>query len=217
MIGACVNGQDQTALHDFVRAVFQERKQEMIQKLLAALIPVLFIINGCAANSVGTQKKYYTKDEHSKMTYCIGMSDTAMYVASEKLKGTPKSQLINYYSGKSNARLNTATVDRVYDDDFTNAWDYTIGFFNECALNLARVPESRVNFASYCAQNTLIADVAHANKKYGYPKERAYQYFDSFESKTPQEIIDKVYSSSKSRAAIKLEIWNDCMVKISDD
>ena len=63
----------------------------------------------------------------------------------------------------------------------------------------------------------MMADVAHACKKYGYSKEQAYKKFDDFKSKTPREIVDKVYSSSKSRAKIKLEVWNDCMAKISGD
>lgn len=179
-------------------------------------LPIIILLNGCGADNTRTQK-YYTNNEHSKMTYCIGMSDTAMYVATEKLKSVPKEQLINYYTSRNNSRLNIATVEKVYAENFTNAWDYTIGFFDECALNLAGVPASRVNFARYCAQNTLIVDVAYSNKKYGYAKEHAYKQFAKFKSKTPYEIVDMVYSSSASRTEIKLDVWNACMTKISGD
>jgi hypothetical protein len=185
-------------------------------KKFTAVALFIFLIGGCATSQTRTEK-YYTSTEFSKMTYCIGMSDTAMYVATEKLKKRPKEQLINYYSNKDNSRLNIATVDKVYSENFTNAWDYTIGFFEECAANLAAVQQSRVKFASYCTQNTLIADVAYANKRYGYPKEQAYEKFTKFKSKTPRQIVDKVYASDKGRAEIKLDVWNDCMTKISED
>lgn len=187
-----------------------------MQKKITTIVFVTLLIGGCATNNTRTEK-YYTNTEFSKMTYCIGMSDTAMYVATEKLKQRPQSQLISYYANKPNSRLNVAMVEKIYNANFTNAWDYTVSFFQECAANLAAVQASRVKFASYCLQNTLIADVAYANKRYGYPKEQAYKKFAKFKSKTPQQVVDKVYASDKSRAQIKLDVWNDCMTKISED
>lgn len=179
----------------------------------------IWLMSACAtsnnaANETGPGK-VYTHEEYSKMTYCVGMADTAMYVATNKLKGTSMQQMRDYYASKPNSRLPIATVEKVYGDTFSSAWDYTVSFFNECAQNLASVPASRVNLASYCNQNALIAGVAHAYKTSGAPKERAYAAFAAFKSSTPNSVVDKVYASAKNRAEIKLEIWNACMAEIS--
>ena len=181
---------------------------------LTITLITIFILTGCATNKP-TIKKYYSAKEYSKMTYCIGMSDTAMFVANKKLRHMKMDYLIDFYSKKKNSRLNIATVKKVYSENFKNSWDYTVKFFNECALNLAGVTAKRVNFASYCAQNTLIAHTAYNNKKSRRSKENTYKIFEKFNSKAPNKIIDQVYSSSKSRAEIKLDVWNNCMRKIS--
>lgn len=182
---------------------------------LSVTISALSLLTACATSNVGP-KKLYTHKEYLNMTYCIGMSDTARYVATNKLKGVPSGKMKDFYSSKENSRLNLATVDKVYAEKFSSAWDYTVSFFNECALNLANVPSSRVNLASYCAQNSLIADVAHSYKSSGAPKEKAYEHFAKFNSKTPNSIVDKVYASSKDRAEIKLDTWKSCMVELSE-
>ncbi len=143
------------------------------------------------------------------------MTDTAGYVAAKKMKGTSKKELLNFYRSRNNAKMNIATVNKVYSTKFTNTWDYSVSFFKECSLNLAGVPSSRINFASYCLQNTLIANIAHAFKKNGEAKKLAYKVFAKFKSKTPNKIVDKVYSSSMSRSEAKLDAWNSCMVKVS--
>lgn len=150
------------------------------------------------------------------MTYCTSLADTARYVSLRKLQNVPKSKLIDIYKSKLNAQLNLATVNKVYATQFKNSWEYTVSFFNECALNLANVPKTSVNFASYCLQNSMIADVAHSYKVSGAPKSKAYAHFAGFNTKTPNRIIDEVYASAKGRVAVKMATWNSCMSKISD-
>ncbi len=186
-----------------------------MQKIYAALMAVS-LLAGCATGTESSSRKpVYSREEHSKMTLCIGMSDTAMFVATRKLRGAPKDALLKFYDGKEHSRLNKATVEKVYGDRFTYAWDYTVEFFSECALNLAGVERKRANLASYCAQNSMIANVAHAYKASGADKQRAYSHFSKLQSKTPNEIIDRVYASSKSRAELMLGEWNSCMSRLT--
>lgn len=184
-----------------------------MRKPLSFLIGVA-LIAGCATSNVGP-RKLYTKQEYNKLTFCVGMSDTAMYVATNKLRDVPEQEMAKFYAARDNSRLNLATVEKVYGATFTSAWDYTVAFFNECAQNLANVPSSRVNMAEYCMQRGLIADFAYGFKTTGAPKERAYAYFAKFPEKTTHEIIDRVYTSSMTRPETKLDAWNTCMSAIS--
>lgn len=168
-----------------------------------------------SATATTTLPRTYTREESSRMTYCVGLSDTARRVATEKLKGTPIARVKQLYEGKPNARLNLATVDKVFKEPVTTAWDYTVAFFEECAREMAGVPRERVRFASYCLQNQLIAEVAHRYKTAGKPREQAVAHFAQFKSETPRLIVDRVYGSPKESSAIRMEIWNGCMAEFT--
>jgi hypothetical protein len=184
-----------------------------MSKFLPLLIAAIFLA-GCAT-SPAAPKKLYTNQEYKTMTYCVGLSDTAMYVATEKLKRTPMEEVKKFYASKPNAQFNIATVEKVYSENVSSGWDYSVSFFNECAKNMANIPSDRVKLASYCMQNQLIAESAQAYKVTGVSREKAYGYFSKFNSKTPNSIVDRVYASPKNRAEIKLEVWNSCMSEIS--
>jgi hypothetical protein len=149
------------------------------------------------------------------MTTCFGMSDTAMYIADQKLRGVPIDKVKQFYASRDHARLTVPLVEKVYGDPFTSAWDYTVAFFRECAHNMASVPRDRVGMASYCLQNGMIAGIAQTYRASGAPKANAYAYFAKFESETPRAIVDRVYAGSKGRAETKLDEWNSCMSLIS--
>jgi hypothetical protein len=159
--------------------------------------------------------KTYTAKERGQMTYCIGLSETARRAATEKLRGTPIDEVKKLYEGRPNARLNVAAVDKVYKERVSTAWDYAVGFFGECAGELAGVSRDRVKLASFCMQNQLIADVAFQSKASGKSKEQAYAQFAQFKSSTPKAIVDLVYDSTKDRAAIRMDVWNSCMADLS--
>ena len=160
--------------------------------------------------------KIYTDKERKQMTFCIGVTDSVTYIATEKIRGASREKLITHYTGKPYEKMNVALVDKVYNEKFTSAWDYSIEVFGECAENIANVPKTRVRQASYCMQNQLIADVAYAYKKQGAPKEKAYAHFGKYNSDTPKRIVDRVYASTKSRGQIKLDVWNDCISVFSE-
>jgi hypothetical protein len=159
----------------------------------------------------------YTSHEQKSLTYCMGLSDTAMAVATRKIKGVPIAQVKALYAGKPQAAVAVPLVDKVYGDAFLSPWDYTVGFFKECAANVAEVPETRVGLASYCLQRGMIASVAETYKETGAPKETVYQKLSGFKGETAQQVIDTVYAEPKDRAAATLGAWNNCMEPISGD
>jgi hypothetical protein len=159
--------------------------------------------------------KTYTAKERDHLTFCIGLSETARRVAVEKLQGASIADVKRSYEGKPSARLNIATVDKVFSEQVSTAWDYAVGFFGECAREMAGVSDDRVKLASYCMQNQLIADVAFQYKASGKPKEQAYAHFVRFQSSTPKSIVDLVYGSTKERAAMRMEVWTTCMATLS--
>jgi hypothetical protein len=159
--------------------------------------------------------KTYTAKERDHLTFCIGLSETARRAAVEKLRGTSIADVKRSYEGKPSAPLNIATVDKVFSEQVSTAWDYAVGFFGECAREMAGVSHDRVELASYCMQNQLIADVAFQYKATGKPKEQAYAHFVRFKSSTPKSIVDLVYDSTKERAAVRIEVWTTCMATLS--
>ena len=159
--------------------------------------------------------KTFTARERQQLTFCIGLSETARRVAAEKLRGSTIEDVKKMYEGKPNARLNIATVDKVFGEQVSTVWDYAVGFFGECAREMAGVSSDRAELASYCMQNQLMAEVAFQYKTSGKPKEQAYAYFVQFKSSTPKSIVDLVYASAKERAAVRMEVWNTCMAELS--
>jgi hypothetical protein len=160
-------------------------------------------------------KPVYTAREQKSLTYCMALSDTAMAVATRKVKGAPMEQVKANYASKPQAAVTVPLVDKVYAETFKSPWDYTVGFFKECGANVAEVPETRVGLASYCLQRGMIASVAETCRETGAPKEAVYKQFAGFTGPATKEVIDTVYAESKDRAAASLGAWNSCMAPIS--
>lgn len=179
-------------------------------------VTTAFFLAGCGANEVITGNTY-TRQEFKKMTYCIGMSDTAMYAATSKLKGVPMDQVTSYYATKEGFHMNIATVEEVYSETFTSVWDYTILFFEGCSLKFAKIDAKRIGPASQCAQNSMIAGLAHTYKSLGTPKVKTYKNFSVFKNKMSNNIVDDVYESRYGRADVKLDEWSSCMLKITTE
>jgi hypothetical protein len=168
-----------------------------------------------AGNGPAGPKPIYTAQERTKLTYCVGLADTALAVATRKQKGVPAAEVKANYAGKPQAAIVAPLVDKVYGDQFKSPWDYTVGFFKQCGANVADVPETRVGLASYCLQRAMIAGVAETYREKGTPKEAVYQTFAGFKGEATHEVIDTVYAEPKDRAAASLGAWNTCMAPIS--
>jgi len=156
----------------------------------------------------------YTVKEYNGLLACVGMTNTAWTNASQKLKGVSIDDPKKVYDGRLEGALKTLTlhvIDKVYGDSFTNAWDYAVSFYGECAQNVADVGKDRSSLANYCMQNSIIGMTAWEYANAGQPVENVYQLFGKLgEVPTARSIIDRVYAGSKSRADIALDEWQSC-------
>ncbi|MDH5178097.1 MAG: hypothetical protein OEZ39_16450 [Gammaproteobacteria bacterium] len=187
----------------------------MKSRVLATSLLLTLLLQGCATNQPKLDK-YYSKSEYTKLTYCVALADTVHFVALQKLRKKPQEELIEAYKKRKNSELNIATVKKVYNEEFTNSWDYTVKFYDTCGMKLADMDATRIRFASYCHQNALIAGLASIYKKIGEPKEKLYKIYEKSKSTAPLKIIDRVYAGDKSHAESKLSEWQLCMSEISE-
>lgn len=157
----------------------------------------------------------YTDKEYRGLLLCHGMTDTAWTNAVQKLNGVNIEDAKKHYDGRLEGALKDLTlhiVDTVYNDSFTNAWDYAVSFYGECAQNVAKVGKDRSGLANYCMQNSMIGMTAAEYRTSGQPVEKAYQYFGKLGAEpTLRSVIDRVYAGSKSRADAGVDEWQSCM------
>ncbi|MDH5178101.1 MAG: hypothetical protein OEZ39_16470 [Gammaproteobacteria bacterium] len=191
----------------------------MQSRVLISSLLLTLLLQGCATNQPQKQK-YYTKDEYTKLTYCVLLADIVRFASFQKLRKKTEAEVMANYKGKKSADISIPLVKKVYKDTFTNSWDYTAKFYDACGMKVADLTANRVRFAGYCHQNTLIASMATIFKKLGEPKEKMYEIYKNLQSKTPIEIIDRVYAresdKSNMHADNKLAEWNLCMGEISE-
>jgi len=180
---------------------------------LACAILFLFTSNTWGQNT--TPEISYTDKEYTGLLACHGMTDVAWTNAVQKLKGVSLEDAKKHYDGRLEGRMKDLAllvVNQVYKDSFTNAWDYAVSFYGECAQNIADVGKDRSGLANYCMQNSMIAMTAAEYRTSGQPVENAYHYFGKLgDEKTPRSIIDRIYTGSKARAETGLDEWQSCM------
>jgi hypothetical protein len=171
---------------------------------------------GCATESPApaTGKKAYTQAETNLLTYCTGLTDTAWSIAVRKLAGVKQEEVKAYYAKHPNTELTFAAVDKVYGDTFTHSWDYSVSFFQECALNIAHIPNESSKLGAYCMQNSMLASLAQEYKAAGKTKAQAYELLP-VKGNMPKTVVDAVYAKSKTRAVAGMDAWNDCIGPIT--
>lgn len=165
-----------------------------------------------------TPRAVYTSHEKVEMSLCMSMSVNAHSIAVHKLAGIPAATLKAHYLSQldpAKGRLMAGEVDTIYAATFTDPFAYTASFFRECALHVVAIPEDRSKPAAFCALNAVIGDIAAEDKQAGQPRSVPYAYFAPLHSKTPDEIIDRVYAESMRTAAVPLSVWNSCMAPIT--
>lgn len=187
----------------------------------SASAAVVILLTACATTQPVTpppSRPVYTSHEKVAMSLCMSMSVNAHSIAVRKLAGTPAETLKAHYLSRldpAKGRLMASEVDTIYAADFTDPFAYTATFFRECALNVVGVPEERSKSAAFCTLNAVIGDIAAQDKQAGQPKSVPYAYFAPLHSKTPDEIIDRVYAQSMRTAEVPLSVWNSCMAPIT--
>ncbi len=179
---------------------------------LACAILFLFTSNPWVQNT--TPEISYTDKEYNGLQSCHAMALTAWMGATRKLNGMSLANAKKYYDGHVDAAQKDVifrVFDKVYGDSFTNAWDYAVSFFGQCAQEMANVGKDRSSLASYCLQNSMIGATAWDYKNAGQPAENAYQHFANLAGSAPHTIIDRVYAGSKSRVDVTWGEWQSCM------
>lgn len=155
----------------------------------------------------------YTHQEYTAMLFCVGLTDTAWTNAQQKLNGVSLDAAKKRYDGRlddKSRELVFQIVDKVYTDSFTNAWDYGLSFFGECAQNVANVGKDRSGVAKYCMQSSMTGSIAWEYKNEGKPKDTAYQELAKL-GDAGRSIIDRVYAESEPRAEVGTGEWVSCM------
>jgi len=178
-------------------------------------LAAMFIVGCAGQSSKSGGKKLYTEQEAVKMTYCAALTDNAYGISMAKLKGVSINDAKNMYQNQSNNATLLALVDKVYKEDSSRVWEYSLAFFKECAANLAGVKADRIDLGGYCNHNRMIASVTHEFKASDKPKQKAYDFFAKYKSKTVNGIIDQVYESSGDRKTVSMAVWNSCIANLS--
>jgi hypothetical protein len=166
------------------------------------------------AASTPARPKIYTQAEKTLLTYCEGLTDTAWNIAIRKVAGIKKEQVAAYYAKQPNTELTSAAIEKVYGDTFTYPWDYSVSFFQECALNIAHIQPKASELGAYCMQNSMLSGLAQEHKAAGKTREQTYELLP-LKGDTPRQMVDAVYAKPQTRAVAMMAAWDDCMAPIT--
>jgi hypothetical protein len=192
-------------------------------KLLTPIVLALTLL-GCATSTPPLAPKEaparvrtpapYSASEASRLMLCMSMTDNAMTIATYKVAGKPIDEVKALYKRGPQPTVTEALVDKVYGENTSNTWDYTVGFYKECAVNMVNMQAPRSDMAAYCMQNVMIATTAYGQKEARLPKETAYKRFAAM-GDTPRRIVDNVYEQSGTRTETAMKTWNSCMASLT--
>jgi hypothetical protein len=157
----------------------------------------------------------YSANEASRLMLCMSMTDNAMTIAAYKTSGRPIDEVKALYKQRPQSTVTEKLVEKVYSENVSNTWDYTVSFYKECAANMVNMQAPRSNTATFCMQNVMIATTAYSLKEAGLPKETSYKRFDKM-GDTPRQIIDDVYGQSGTRTEAAMKTWNSCMAPLTE-
>lgn len=161
-------------------------------------------------------KAIYSTRESATLSYCDAIADTAFTVATHKKGGVSREEVVKRYAGTPRDQLAVATVNKVYEDDAQKPWEYAVALFKECATELAHVPADRSGMASFCQQNSMIARTAASYRDRGRPQDEAVAEFAAIKSKTPGEVVGRVFASKASAGEVTLAEFQACLAPFSE-
>lgn len=194
---------------------------------MKTLLPIVWalMLLGCAASTPPLAPKeapvrakapaLYSTNEASRLMLCMSMTDNAMTIATYKATGKPIDEVKALYKQGPQSKMTAALVDKVYGENASNTWDYTVNFYKECAVNMVNMQAPRSDMATYCMQNVMISTTAYNLKEAGLPKETTYKRFDKM-GDTPRQIVDDVYRQSGTRTEAATRTWNSCMAPLTE-
>jgi hypothetical protein len=196
----------------------------MTRQLLTSTIVVVSLLAGCSSTPPAPKSQTasatkpvdrYSKDQVGRLTYCVGLTDTAWSIATMKLAGKSKEEVRKSYANHPNPTLITAEIDEVFSNSISRAWDYSVQFFRDCAVNVANVATASTDTGAYCMQNAMLSGLAQEHKAAGMSKKQAYESLP-IPGETPKALVDAVYKNSDDRANAMLNAWNTCIAPVTN-
>jgi hypothetical protein len=197
----------------------------MHRKLMFAMV-LGAALAGCASappspapqSQSGTPKVHMTRYTHEQMvrlTYCVGLTDTAWSISTMKVSGKTKDQIRAAYANHPNPTLIAAEIDEVYGATYTHPWDYSVQFFRDCAVNVAKVAADSTDTGAYCVQNAMISSLAQEYRAAGKTKQEAYADLP-LQGDKPKSLVDTVYAGNQDHAHTMLGAWDACIAPMTD-
>lgn len=166
-------------------------------------------------------RKIFTKKDYAALTYCMGLSYSAMRIAAFKIKGSSIDDVkktISKDATKKNRELAEKLIERVYKEEVESSWGYSVKFFKGCSNNVAKLYEPHTKYATYCLMNSYIGNTAYSFKIKELGKDKAYAFFEKFSGETPKKIIDNTYEKVDDRQSARLIPWRACMaIRVADE
>lgn len=140
---------------------------------MKTLIPIVWalMLLGCTASPPPLAPKeapvpakapaLYSANEGSRLMLCMSMADNAMTIATYKTAGKPIDEIKALYKQGPQSKMTVALVDKVYSENVSNTWDYTVNFYRECAVNMVNMPSPRGDMATRTWNSCMTPLTAH--------------------------------------------------------
>lgn len=187
-----------------------------IKILFASLVAVL--VSSCAvpAQKVMSYPTYFSNTEAVRLKYCLALSDTVRAMAEMKASGKSQAEVLLYYqTGKLDKRLIAAFAEKVFSENSSQIWDYTVHAMGECASEVAHVTSpTQVQTAKFCMHKQLIAQASQQNGLNGKAINDVYVYLESEGPNSKNDIEEAIsvgYSWKGSRLGMFERIGEQCI------
>jgi hypothetical protein len=157
----------------------------------------------------------FTAADQSRLEFCASLSVSAYVIAGYKLHGDPKELPKQLFAAKPSADMLVPLVDTIYGDNVSNAWDYAGVFYQDCAVELAKLATERAKLTTPCMYSAVIAATARTARDAGTPKAQVYALF-AYLGTQATKIIDDIYAPPAVPAeGTELRVFSTCMVPLS--
>jgi hypothetical protein len=176
---------------------------------LSAAVGLLWLCAAAAQDAAASTG--YKALEKSNLTLCATVTLYAKSIAEYRIAGMPEEKTDRYYGHAPGQRENPL-VHQVYAGTVTDAWEYAAAYFQDCAVDKAKIAADRTGPASACMRDTMIADTAISFRILGRPKQDVYAYLKRFDDEAARKTIDAEYASPTiPKRNASMDTWNACM------
>jgi hypothetical protein len=157
----------------------------------------------------------FTAAEQSRLGFCASLSVNAYVIAGDKLRGDPKELPKQLFGARPSADVLVPLVDPIYGDNVSNAWDYAGVFYQDCAVQLAKLAAERAKLTTPCMYSAVVAATARTAREAGTPKAQVYALF-AYLGAQATKIIDDMYAPPEVPAeGTELQVFSACMAPLT--